>query len=193
MLEVDIDRQYHTYRGNNWAFKVKSLLEECGLMYIWNNRYIADIPIDTIRQRLYHIYYQQWYSDVHNSRRLSSYSLYKTDLKLESYLENVTVVKHRIALSKFRVSSHKLAIETGRYYNIPNDERLCMFCNMRAVETEYHLLLVCPYYTSLRRKYLKPYFCRWPSLVKFKLLLSTKSIQINLAKYLFFAMRLRGN
>ena len=106
MLETDIDR-HNTYRGNNWAYKIKLLLEECGLLYIWNNRYISDIPIDVIRQRLYDMYYQQWYSDVHNSRRLSSYALYKVELKLESYLENVTIPKHRIALSKFRVSSHK--------------------------------------------------------------------------------------
>ena len=44
----------------------------------------------------------------------------------------------------FKLSSHKLHIERGRYENVPRDERFCKFCNMSQIESEYHFLLVCP-------------------------------------------------
>ena len=43
--------------------------------------------------------------------------LFKTidNYKREDYLHQVTNTRHRIALTKLRLSNHKLAIETGHY------------------------------------------------------------------------------
>ena len=65
---------------------------------------------------------------------------------------------------------------------------------MNTVENEYRLLLVCPKYANLRKEYLTNYYCRWPSLEKFKNLMSSKSQNnlINLSKYIYFASELRS-
>ena len=47
----------------------------------------------------------------------------------------------RIMFSKFRLSSHRLKIETGRWSRIERDERLCQCV---AVQTEEHVLVFCP-------------------------------------------------
>ena len=65
--------------------------------------------------------------------------------------------KNKFALSRFRLSSHTLEIEGGRYHGIPRIERKCRLCSLKSAENEYHFLLVCPNYYDLRRKYLKPY------------------------------------
>ena len=39
-------------------------------------------------------------------------------------------------LSKLRISAHKLAIEGGRYLNIPRHERICTACNCGEIEGE---------------------------------------------------------
>ena len=39
-------------------------------------------------------------------------------------------------LSKLRISAHKLAIEGGRYLDIPKHERICTACNSGEVENE---------------------------------------------------------
>jgi len=46
------------------------------------------------------------------------------------------------ALTKLRVSSYKLRIETGRYGRnlIERHERLCELCTSGQVEDEYHFL-----------------------------------------------------
>ena len=139
------------------------------------------------------MYHQKWYSDINNSNRLQSYCLFKHDFKLEDYLTDITDNKYKIALARFRTSSHNLSIETGRYDNNPRQERICRSCNMNQIEDEYHFLLVCPHFRELRTKYLKPYFRHWPTLNKFEALLSTtfKKVTSNLSKYIYFANKNR--
>ena len=64
---------------------------------------------------------------------------------------------------------------------------------MNAIENEYHFLLVCPFYRSLRKKYLPTYYCHWPNLNKFKMIMTSPQIStINkLGKYLYHAFTLR--
>ena len=52
-------------------------------------------------------------------------------LKIEKYLDCVKENKYRIALSRFRTSSHDLLIETCRYDGIPRENRICKSCKMR--------------------------------------------------------------
>ena len=48
---------------------------------------------------------------------------------------------------KITGSSH---LKTGRYDNIPRNERMCNVCNCKTIEDEIHFLLDCPSYASLR-------------------------------------------
>ena len=43
------------------------------------------------------------------------YAQYKHDFEMEKYLDFITNKKYKIALTQFRLSSHDLAIECGRY------------------------------------------------------------------------------
>ena len=194
MLKQDADNNI-SYNGSNWAFQIKSLLNELGLSYIWLQQNEFTIPVNLIKQRIFDNYYQSWYSNINNSSRLSMYSRYKHDFLFETYLDTIPDQKFRITLTKFRLSSHNLAIERGRFENIPRNDRICRCCNLHMVESEYHFLLVCPLYNDLRKKYFKNYFCRWPTLNKFDALMSnsSKSKTLSLSKFLYFAMKLRDS
>ena len=48
------------------------------------------------------------------------------------------------------MSSHQLRIETGRYENIPRNERMCHFCTSNKIEDENHFLLDCKAYSQIR-------------------------------------------
>ena len=192
MLKNDAENNI-SYRGSNWAYHIKSLLDELGLSYIWQQQTDIAIPFNLIRQRILDSYYQSWYANINNSNRLQMYSRYKHNFQIENYLDFIYEKKFKTAFTKFRLSSHDLAIERGRYENIPRDERICKNCNLNMVENEFHFLLVCPKYRDLRRKYLKRYYCQWPTLNKFDDLMSktSKPVIMNLAKFLYFAMKLR--
>ena len=134
------------------------------------------------------------YININNSRRLNTYCIFKHTFNLEPYLDNITNKRFRIALSRFRLSSHKLEIQRGRYHTIDSENRICEICNLKAIENEYHFVLVCPLYRDIRTQYLTSFYCSWPTLNKFKTLLSkqNKKVTTNLSKYIYHAMNLRN-
>ena len=68
------------------------------------------------------------------------------------YLSNEYINERaRITFSRFRLSSHSLKVETGRWSRIVEDERLCG-CGI-GVQDESHVLLVCPKTEAIRLKF----------------------------------------
>ena len=192
MLRNDINNN-NTYSNNNWAYHIHTLLNNLGMTNLWLNQDTLPIDIMPIKQRIIDNCTQSWCAQINNLPKLCSYSLFKHDFNQETYLSCISENKFRIALCKLRTSSHDLQIEVGRYTNIPRQERICINCNMRVVENEYHLLLVCPKHRELRNKYLNNYYCRWQTLTKFENLMISKSpkILVNLSKFVYFAFHNR--
>ena len=64
----------------------------------------------------------------------------------------------RKKLNKFCLSCLELKIETGRYFHLPENERLCEIhesCLKQAIqENEFHFLLFCPAYSDIRTSWL---------------------------------------
>lgn len=192
MLKEDADRNI-SYNGKKWAWQIKSILEHHGLGYVWYSQTEQQIPYLTIKKRIVDTYRQNWYTEINNSSRLETYSIFKHDFEREKYLNCIPENKYKIALTRLRTSSHNLAIETGRYDGTPREMRVCQSCTMNVVEDEYHFSLVCPRYRALHIKYLKQYYCHWPTLQKFDSLLSTshKKTIYNLAKFVHLANKIR--
>ena len=68
------------------------------------------------------------------------------------YLSNEYINERaRITFSRFRLSSHSLKVETGRWSRIDENERLCE-CGS-GVQDESHVLLVCPKTEVVRQKF----------------------------------------
>jgi hypothetical protein len=192
MLE-DIERNNEI---TNWATSVRTILENLGLNYAWIFQEIGNenIFIAEIKRRLEDNFIQTWMSEVEASPRADTYKLFAT-FGFSKYIEQININKYRAALTRFRLSSHRLYIETGRWHKphpIPRNERKCILCN--TLEDEFHFLLECELYKDLRIRYIKQYFRKRPNIPKFVELLSSdqKQINTNLAIYLFKAMERRS-
>ena len=57
----------------------------------------------------------------------------------------------RIAFTRFRTSSHRLKVETGRWSRIPRERRL--FQCGEGIQTEKHMLVECELTRGIREKY----------------------------------------
>ena len=90
---------------------------------------------------------------------------------MEPYLDNISDRKYKIALNRFRLSSHNLDIERRRYHSIPRIEGKCKFSPLGFIENEYHFLLVCPKYNDTGRQVLKPLYCSWATINKSDILI----------------------
>ena len=56
--------------------------------------------------------------------------------------------------ARFRLSSNKLEIESGRFIGTQRAYRHCKICSSPVVEDECHVLLCLPKYEHLRRKHI---------------------------------------
>ena len=73
----------------------------------------------------------------------------KDTYNFEPYL-NIQNDHHRKSISQIRLSSHRLAIETGRWQNILSESRLGKNSNLNKIETESHFLFECHNYIEGR-------------------------------------------
>ena len=69
-------------------------------------------------------YLKFWENSVSHSRKLEFYQKFKVNYETESYLDIIRTFDQRRAFTKFRISNHNLAIESGRYTNTLIDDRI---------------------------------------------------------------------
>ena len=98
-------------------------------------------------------YVNNWYTMRDNCRagKLETYFLFKTNFGYENYLSLMHNFSHRRALARLRISAHRLPIETGRYSNIPRNNRICTKCAEGEIGDEIHFLLNCSKFHNERK------------------------------------------
>ena len=84
------------------------------------------------------------------ANKLRTYCQFKTNFELSGYLTHKIPVRKRKCLTNLRISAHKLHIESGRYNNIPANERYCSLCTGHYIEDEKHFMLHCHTYATIR-------------------------------------------
>ena len=175
---------------------VRQLLFECGFGEAWYNQGVGDteIFINLFKQRVYDIYKQSWESRLRDSSRATFYRAIKDMHMKSNYMGIVNVGCHRSAMIKLITSSHRLAIETGRWARpvVLRDQRVCPVCSA-SPEDEYHLILICPLYGDIRKALIPKCYYNRPSMYKLVLLFNDarKMVIRNLAKFIFKAFTLR--
>ena len=65
-------------------------------------------------------------------------------------LDNIIPETYRVSFTRFRLSSHKLRIETGRWARLPREERLYKCGD---IQDEKHVIMSCHITQDLRTKY----------------------------------------
>ena len=179
----------------NWVTYVRDLLSSLGFYEVWLAQGVGDIKLfmNLLKQRISDTFIQKWNSDLNNSSRALFYRTFSS-FEFQPYLNTIVVPKFRIALSKLRMSSHRLEIECGRWSKpnrVPLNERLCRHCGV--LEDEYHFVIECKLYNNLRNQYLKQYFWKHPSNFKFTQLISDNNAETtkNLSMFIYKAFEIR--
>ena len=115
----------------------------------------------------------------HNKLRF--YAGLKSSFTREPYIENVNNRNQRAWLSRLRTSAHSLAIERGRYSNVPLSARVCTYCSDTVqhtdattdavpddtgnteVDCETHFLVRCSRFKIKRQCFIKRLECFVPT------------------------------
>ena len=169
-----------------WLDKIKYLLNECGLSYIWENPSIIDNHTFKIKIKssLDEIFRLKWLNDTMENNHCRIYRIFKTNLNLENYLVKLDL-HDRINLCKFRCSNSRIPTVAGRYNNIEYEHRICSLCNMGDIGDEYHYTMLCPYFKNDRKKLIDSKYWTNPNIDKLSYLFSSENVKIlkNLAKF----------
>lgn len=175
----------------NWVSNVKNLLCNLGFNELWILQNPGSFSIDILKQRIKDQFLQSWVSGLDECTKLNIYKHFKIEFCMESYLDFHINVQ---LLTKIRSGTLKLSVETGRYQNLERENRICFSCNMNVVEDEYHFVLVCPTYRSLRKLYLPIYYCSWPNRQKLYNLLicSDRKLTTKVCMFINSAWKLRS-
>ena len=171
-----------------WIRCIQNILQECGFNYIWLSQKVDNEKwlISAIKQNLNDQFQQKWSSDCNASSKGMIYNLFTSNIfKARNYLEIIVRRNMIHTLVKFRTSNHRLPIETGRWSNIPRNQRICMLCK-EDIGDEFHYIMTCSALNDCRKYYLPAKYTNTPNTLKFFNLFSCKKISVlrNLAKFI---------
>ena len=178
-----------------WSTRIENTLSSIGMreQFLMEDK---DAPSKAF-QRMKDVFHQHSFSDIQREdSKLRTYSLFKTIPGYEQYLTDIRTIEVRTALTKLRLSSHKLMIEKGRHSGIESKFRFCPFCP-NEVEDEKHFLMTCKPLSRLRSELLEKSRKSLPSLgyicakQKFITPMSNNNVSGATAQYIHRALELR--
>ncbi len=195
-------------RCNNWCHAVKTKLNSLDLIHYTDalNPVPKNSLIRDINDRLMETFVAtEWLPTVNRivsargngGSKLRRYKLVKDTWGVESYCTMLLPRTHRSAFAKFRCGVAPLRLETGRYEQLPINDRRCPFCPSQ-VEDEYHALFNCSVYSDLRTTlyekacFIEPLFANMTEDAKFVFLFSNSHIIRVCAKTLYCILNRRS-
>jgi hypothetical protein len=183
----------------NWSIAVEDILKDAKIYDI--TLHVSSMIAKKVLLNLQDLYIEYWKLKLSDDIRqgsggnkLRTYRTFKQSFRQEDYLTDVVNKLHRRDLTRLRLSSHTLHIETGRYTSgrrVEAKDRLCQYCDMRECEDEIHFIMRCDLYKDMRTNLFASvghkyhHFHTYTEADKFIWLMSNvdKSISNLLAKY----------
>jgi hypothetical protein len=68
----------------------------------------------------------------------------------QEYLRAPISLKLRQTIARYRLSSHHLEVEEGRWRGVRRQDRVCRLCDSGSIENEYHVFIACGHYEEFR-------------------------------------------
>ncbi len=119
----------------------------------------------TVKHQMKILYVNFWHRELNKEtskirnkggNKLRSYKILKQHFQMEPYLESVDNTQHRRAITRLRLSSHLLSIESMKGTICDPNQRICHMSSLQEKEDKEHFLLRCEAYTQQRQILLAP-------------------------------------
>ena len=108
---------------------------------------------DPVEENLVHIK-AKCEKSTETSSKVATYLTMNPTLEVHPiyYLPHTILDEKRVEFSRFRLSAHRLKVETGRWTRTPRERRTCS-CDSSSLQDERHALLECPLTANIRQKF----------------------------------------
>jgi hypothetical protein len=178
------------FTRHNWVSGIFKILDQCNLLHLSDQTSFTKPEItgalQTAKSYFRSEFVQSWLIEMQSKSKLRTYMQFKLNFGPENYLY-IYNEKHRRAHAQFRLSSHTLEIERGRWHRnvIPVHDRICTFCPGSPIKDEKHVFDSCILYDKFRYIFLQKCFALCPehrhlcTNDRFTLLMQSKNIKLN--------------
>ena len=136
--------------NNSWSSHMFNIFEELNLIDSFCN--LETVDLSYIDECLSDTLENEWSANLINKPKLRTFVLFKEHFETEDYVKINCSKYKRSLLAQLRIGILPLEIETGRYYRINPENRICKLCK-KYVEDEFHFICVCENLQSVRNKY----------------------------------------
>jgi hypothetical protein len=177
----------------NWSKHIKDLFQSLNSQTTFENKGVYDL--NEINETLKDIMLGEWKQEVLKKPKLRTYITFKENINTEDYVQSYMSHHARSLFAQFRHGILPIKIETGRFKNLKEEERICELCPLNVVENETHFLCECSLYTDARIKLFDKAIKKNPSFndlevsIKFNFLM--KQMWRDVSKYLVLAWKVR--
>ena len=138
-------------RKTSWSKMCYSVLEKLNLLEVAVN--LTRVNLNECVNHLKALFVKEARLECEKKPKLRTYiQLFTEDTPSYFFEENPRV---RSICANVRLGCLKLRIESGRFRNERESERLCVFCTKNAIENEIHFVMHCSLYDDIREKMLK--------------------------------------
>ncbi len=122
----------------NWNQKFKHILDD--LMERWSRSQV--IPLEVAKEKIAQKLLADWTHQCSTKPKMRTYVTFKDDINVSAHIR-CNLPKYERSISQLRLGILPSTIETGRYANLKEDERICLLCQQNCVENEAHFLFEC--------------------------------------------------
>ena len=136
---------------DNWNHKFGVMLNELDLTQYWNDSRI--IPLDIVKEKIDDQFLANWRHNCSTKPKLRTYVTFKDNVEVASHIVCNLPKYERSLISQLRLGILPLRLETGRYSNLKECDRICLLCQQNMVENEEHFLFECDLYDTERNQF----------------------------------------
>ena len=118
---------YQRARAGTWCHEVQAILQKCDLLNYYHTLTAprSNIVAEASSQMLV-IQKNDWTTSRYMPK-LVNYNAIKMSFSTPSYVRYRLTIKERSALARLYCANLPLRVETGRYRNIPREQRICTY------------------------------------------------------------------
>ena len=128
--------------------RIEKCFNELDMDDVFVNRALCDL--DYVYQRILELATVKWKDDIVSKPKLRTSVKFKDALNPENYAMSIINRQKRALTAQLRMGILPIKIETGRFRNMPLEERICELCRMNEIEGEEHFLCKWPVHDDLR-------------------------------------------
>ena len=102
------------------------------------------------KNKLWDRFKADWEHQCATKPKLRTYVKFKNDVKVANHISSNISKYERSLISQLRLGILPLRLETGRYSNLQEKDRICLLCDGNYIENEHHFLFQCELYNTER-------------------------------------------